>query len=241
MKVLAINGSPRAQNSCTAKMLDPVLSGMRDAGATTEIIHLGNLKINHCLGCFSCWTKTPGKCVQNDDMAPLLQKLLEADFFIFGTPLYSFNVTGLMKNFIDRTLPLTSPVLEESKTQDKTTVHPGRYKSSRKKLLLVSPCGFPEFDHFTPLVSYIKYLANRINCDYVGEILRPGAALLKDDNWQPRLVSYYEQLKIAGKQLITNSVIEKELYDKLHQLFISPEEARKLGNEKFAKEIADSK
>jgi len=64
MKVLAINGSPRGEKSSTIHILNPLLEGMRKAGAETEVVHLCKLKIQHCLGCYVCWTKTPGKCVR---------------------------------------------------------------------------------------------------------------------------------------------------------------------------------
>jgi multimeric flavodoxin WrbA len=60
---MAVNGSPRNEKSSTSHILTPLLEGMRAAGATTELVHLGKLQIKPCLGCFLCWVKTPGKCV----------------------------------------------------------------------------------------------------------------------------------------------------------------------------------
>ena len=60
MQVMAINGSPRKEKSSTYHILGPLLEGMRAAGATTELVHLGHLQIKPCLGCFLCWVKTPG-------------------------------------------------------------------------------------------------------------------------------------------------------------------------------------
>jgi len=56
--VMAINGSPRTEKSSTNHILAPLLEGMRAAGATTELVHLGHLQIKPCLGCFLCWIKT---------------------------------------------------------------------------------------------------------------------------------------------------------------------------------------
>lgn len=136
-------GSPRGESGCTAKMLKYILGGMEQGGAETEIACLNKLKIHHCIRCFNCWIKTPGKCAYNDDMVALLQKYIEADFIILATPLYVYNVSGLMKNFIDRIIPLGLPLIEESKSRPGVTVHPMRYPASKpKKLLLVSSCGF---------------------------------------------------------------------------------------------------
>src|SRR5208337_823330 len=120
INVMAINGSSRKENSSTYHILNPLLEGMRAAGATTEVVHLGHLKIKPCLGCFLCWVKTPGKCVQRDDMADVFERFVQADLLVFGTPLYHFNVSGLMKNFIDRSLPCAEPWLVEDPD------HPGK-------------------------------------------------------------------------------------------------------------------
>ena len=79
MHVMAINGSPRKEKSSTYHILSPLLEGMRAAGATTELVNLGHLQIRSCLGCFLCWVKTPGKCVQEDDMAAVSRCTCESD------------------------------------------------------------------------------------------------------------------------------------------------------------------
>ena len=99
MKVIAINASPRGSKSCTDKILHHLLEGINQTGAETETIYLANKKIHHCIGCFTCWLKTPGKCVFEDDMNPILEKFVDADLVIYGTPLYCFTMTGLLKNF----------------------------------------------------------------------------------------------------------------------------------------------
>lgn len=237
MKVLAINSSPHAENGCTAKMLQYILAGMQEAGATTEVVNLGKLKINPCLGCFNCWFKTPGKCVINDDVAEILQKYLDADFIIFASPLYFYNVSGLMKNYLDRNLPLAMPFMEKGKSE--LTSHQSRFEIKNKNILLVSPCGFPEFEHFAPLVSYIKFLANKFapTWQYVGEILRPSAGIILNSEFLDKYADYYANLTLAGKQLILDGKISHELNDKLHQLLISPEEHIKIANAYFAKQL----
>jgi multimeric flavodoxin WrbA len=93
-------------------MLDALVQGMRDAGAEVETIHLREKKIKNCIGCFTCWTKTPGVCVQKDDMTnELFPKSLEADLVVYATPLYHFTVNATLKAFIERTLPMVEPFL----------------------------------------------------------------------------------------------------------------------------------
>lgn len=236
MKVLAINGSPRGKESCTEEMLRPLLEGMQDAGAKTEIIYLANKNIHHCIGCFSCWLQTPGVCVFKDDMPQLLEKMRDnVDMLVIGAPLYFFTMTGLLKNFMDRTLPLALPFMEKNK--DGMTTHPFRYPGMAKKLFLVSPCGFPELEHFDALVSTFKQIAIAGSQEYLGEILRPAAGLMKVEHFEHKLKEYKILLRKAGRQLIENNVINKKILKTLHESWISQEEFQKLANEYFQGEI----
>jgi len=237
--VMAINGSSRKERSSTYHVLNPLLEGMRAAGAATEVVHLGHLKIKPCLGCFSCWVRTPGKCVQQDDMADIFERFVQADLLVFGTPLYHFNVSGLMKNFIDRTLPMAEPWLVEHPDQSGSTTHPDRYPKDRS-ILLVSPCGFPEFNNFESLVAYFKFLAGKMRWRYLGEIVRPGATGLADEQRQEMFASYYKLVRQAGEQIIRDRRITPDLNEKLRQdLFPGgPETFRNEANRRWSETMA---
>jgi len=69
MNVLALNSSARSGGeSKTELLLTHLIDGMREAGADVDLVHLRKKKIKNCIGCFTCMTKTPGKCVLTDDM-----------------------------------------------------------------------------------------------------------------------------------------------------------------------------
>jgi len=141
MKVLALNSSPRSdKESYTAMMLNLLVEGMREAGADVEVVNLRKKKIKYCIGCFTCWTKTPGKCVHKDDMSnELFPKWLACDMAIYATPLYYHTINAAMSTFMERTLPAALPFFEEG--ADGKTFHPLRYKIPPSVLLTV--CGFP--------------------------------------------------------------------------------------------------
>jgi multimeric flavodoxin WrbA len=104
VKVLAIVGSPRKEN--TYKLVEAVAEAIaKKKNLETELVHLVDFDIKHCSGCSDFCEKT-GECNIQDDMQKLYSKLKEADVFIIGTPTYYWNVTGLVKDFIDRTNPL---------------------------------------------------------------------------------------------------------------------------------------
>ena len=88
MKVLALNSSPRkGGQSKTELMLTHLVNGMRDAGADVQTVHLREKTVHNCLGCFACWTKTPGTCMQKDDMTKeFYPKWLASDLAVYATP-----------------------------------------------------------------------------------------------------------------------------------------------------------
>lgn len=104
MKVIAIVGSPRKEN--TYKLVEAVVEAIaKKKNVEIELVHLADFDIKHCSGCSDICEKT-GECNIQDDMQKLYPKLKEADVLIIGTPTYYWNVTGLVKDFIDRTNPL---------------------------------------------------------------------------------------------------------------------------------------
>lgn len=104
MKVLAIVGSPhKTWGSCyqiTARMLEKC----EELGAETETVLLQKCKINYCIGCGNCLVE--GECKIKDDTQVIQEKMRQADGIVLASPVYVLHVTGLMKNFIDRCLPM---------------------------------------------------------------------------------------------------------------------------------------
>jgi multimeric flavodoxin WrbA len=104
VKILAIVGSPRKES--TYKLVEAVVEGVAEKRSVEkELVHLADFDIKHCSGCSDFCEKT-GECNIQDDMQELYPKLKEADALVIGTPTYYWNVTGLVKDFIDRTNPL---------------------------------------------------------------------------------------------------------------------------------------
>ncbi len=243
MRVLALDGSPHAEKGCTSHILKNLLEGMQEAGAETELLELAKYKINHCLGCFICWIKTPGKCVHRDDMGGLLEKYAVADILVFGTPLYHFNMTGLLKDFIDRTLPIAEPWFVSNPDNPGLSAHPCRYQKTRS-IMLVSPAGFPEKGNFRPLVNWFKEYAQIEGSKYLGEILAAGMPIVMHHEEFKDIVGDFDlAVRAAGKQLILTGAISMDLRERLNRdLFPGgPEAFRKYGNENWQKMIDKAK
>ena len=99
---VAICGSPRAHGN-TATVLSAMLDELRLHGWRAANVDLGQAQIGPCRGCNACRT---GPCPQSDDMGALLDVMLAARLVIIGSPVYWGDVTGQLKVFIDRTLPV---------------------------------------------------------------------------------------------------------------------------------------
>ena len=84
-------------------LCDEFIRGAQEAGHNTEKIYLNDKKINFCRGCGVC--NSTHKCVQNDDMAEILDKMIKADVIVMATPVYFYGMNGQMKTLIDRCVP----------------------------------------------------------------------------------------------------------------------------------------
>ncbi len=106
MKAVAINGSPRRKWN-TAQLLESALQGAREAGAQTELVHLYGVEFTGCVSCFECKKiggDSYGRCAARDGLAPILERALEADVLLLGTPVYFGSETGMMRCFLERLL-----------------------------------------------------------------------------------------------------------------------------------------
>jgi len=101
MKVLLINGSPKAKG-CTYTALNEVAKELESNGIETEIFHVGIKPIRGCMACNGC-SNTNGLCVFNDDTVNIaLEKAKEADGFVFGSPVHYAAASGQITSFLDR-------------------------------------------------------------------------------------------------------------------------------------------
>ena len=100
MKIFALNGSPR-KNGNTFEMLNTVLSVCKEAGFETELFQAGGLPVRGCLACGGCG-QTIGRCVIDDWVNEVYQKMKAADAIIIGSPTYFADLTPETKAVIDR-------------------------------------------------------------------------------------------------------------------------------------------
>jgi len=206
LKLIAFNASPRGADGTTDVLMERFIEGAREAGAETEKHIVVDLDINGCLGCFSCWWKTPGRCVQRDDMDWILPAINESDILLLGTPIYGRNTTHYLQR---NTLP-------EMYVEDEATRHPSRTKKN-PRLVLVSTCGFPDlanFDHVRGLYPTALH------------ILLPASQLLLNDEGREYLSEFLDNVRLAGRTMASGEEISGDLRERL--IVDYPERVKKL-------------
>ncbi|MEI6515093.1 MAG: flavodoxin family protein [bacterium] len=101
MKVVAFNGSPRKDGN-TARLITQVFTALQAEGIETELIQVGGQIVRGCTACYQCGINKNGRCVQDDAMNGWIQKMIEADGIILGSPTYFADITPELKALIDR-------------------------------------------------------------------------------------------------------------------------------------------
>ena len=104
-KVVVLSTSLRT-NSNSELLAKSFVEGAKEAGNEVEYISLKNKDIRFCIGCLAC--QKTGHCVIKDDVADIMNSVLEADVVVWSIPIYYFEMSGQMKTLIDRLNPMYS-------------------------------------------------------------------------------------------------------------------------------------
>ena len=102
MKVVAFNGSPRKEGN-TSLLIGHIFTELNREGIETESIQVGGETIRGCTACYKCFALKDRRCAMNDDIAnACVEKMIEADGIIIGSPTYFAAMTPETKALIDR-------------------------------------------------------------------------------------------------------------------------------------------
>lgn len=212
----------------TEMMLVPFLEGMKEAGASVELLYAKRLNVKPCTGEFHCWYEKPGQCYINDDMQQIYPKLREAEILVLATPVY-IPLPGEMQNFINRLCPLVEPILSKHDNRTRAKFH-GEVKIS--KIVLVSVCGWWEMGNFNTVLRIAKELALDVNVEFAGALLRPHAFLMVENKDRARVI--LSSTKQAGYQLLVDGKLPEDLLKVISQPLISEEKFRERQNDEYA-------
>ncbi len=219
MKIVLINGSPRGRGSNTKIMAEAFLQGAQEAGAETVNVFLAEKKIQHCRGCFSCWLKTPGHCIIDDDMKSILAGSEGADILVLASPLYFDTISGMLKVFMDRLIVKGDPHFD--KTANGESRHRNKPDEKTPRLLMLSNCGFPERSHFQALSHWVQRVTLNMQTELLGEIYAPQGGLLATE--LPQVQTYRQWIKKAGCEIASGQALSAETRQALEQSFLPDE------------------
>ena len=144
---------------------------------------------------------------------------LGSDVVGLVTPVYGMLMTGLLKDFMDRLLPLATPHIHRN--EDGSFFHEGRVKRFPRQFLITNS-GFPGDHNFDLLRAWAKYM-NPVLAIYrnSGELLSTEEML--DPQVLSRIEAFYSALRQAGEELVTKGTVSAETVDRLHLPLISDE------------------
>ena len=165
MKVIAINGSPKA-NGNTHTALTLVGEQLQKEGIEFEIIHVGNKLIRGCMACGACAKNLNEQCIVQDEVNDCLQKLKTADGILLGAPVHYAGIAGTMKSFLDRLFYVAG-------------VNGGlfRHKVGASVVAVRRSGGVPTFDALNHYITYAEMLMPGSNYWNVIHGREPGEVL----------------------------------------------------------------
>lgn len=234
MHILLIDGSPKGKNSNSLKLAHRFLDGLKHGYAhrgediSVEELHIASMNIHPCRGCFACWQKTPGHCCIPDDMHRVLEQQLAADLILWSFPLYYFSVPGLLKNVIDRQLPMSLPFMSTRQDGYGSGSHDARYDMHGKRHVLISTCGFysaeGNYDSVTRMFDHILGKENYMTlfCGQ-GELFRVKELSARTD-------AYLDVVTSAGEDYARTGAISDENEAQLRTLLYPREVFEKMAD-----------
>jgi NADPH-dependent FMN reductase len=107
-KLVIVDGAGAADQDLAPirQVLSQVLASN---GAEVQIFPLREMKVAHCLGCFNCWIKTPGMCVEADAGREIAKALIRSDTAVLFTPVTFGGYSPELKKMVDHFIQLISP------------------------------------------------------------------------------------------------------------------------------------
>jgi multimeric flavodoxin WrbA len=135
VNALFLKGSPPAgRDPLSNRAAAAVMAATKARGWEVRSFALAGMDIGPCRGCFSCWLKTPGRCVIADDQEAVLAAAAGCERFIWLTPVTFGGYSPELKKALDRIIPILLPFFKRVRGE---THHPLRYPPFRRRLLVV--------------------------------------------------------------------------------------------------------
>ena len=217
MKILVLNGSPK-KKSDTMVLTNAFLRGIKKNGShDIFVMNISEMKISSCRGCFGCWQVKNKHCVIDDDQNRILDLYPEMDLIIWSFPLYCYGMPSHIKAVLDRTIPLNQMKME---IVDGRTRHLPMVDFSKIHTVVISGCGFPNYEH--------NFEGLSRQCDLcfgnLTKIFVPETPLLNIPEAKPVTEPKVLAFENAGEEYAKNFSLSPETIENLQSLMISKED-----------------
>ncbi len=217
MKILVLNGSPK-KKSDTMVLTNAFLRGIEKNGNhEIFVMNIFEMKISSCRGCFGCWQVKNKHCVIDDDQNQILDLYPEMDLLIWSFPLYCYGMPSHIKAVLDRTIPLNQMKME---IVDGRTRHLPMVDFSKIHTVVISGCGFPNYEH--------NFEGLSRQCDLcfgnLTKIFVPETPLLNIPEAKPVTEPKVLAFENAGEEYAKNFSLSPETIENLQSLMISKED-----------------
>jgi hypothetical protein len=111
MKITILNGDKAESSEDFSDYIQKLEAGLKKKHSV-DLFELGRMNLQYCLGCWTCWWKTPGICKIRDDAEIIFRSVINADFVIFASPLIAGFTSSVLKKITDRLIVLLHPYIE---------------------------------------------------------------------------------------------------------------------------------
>ena len=154
-RILILTGSPR-KNGNTDRLAASFAEGAREKH-DVEIVSVTDYQINPCIGCNSCYAREGNRCVQEDDMQKIYDKLGKADIVVIASPVYFYGISAQLKTVVDR---LHTPMRNS-------------FPTKKLGLILVGAAQLKEM--FDAVICQYRLILNFFGLEDIGMVLARGA------------------------------------------------------------------
>jgi hypothetical protein len=214
MKLLAINSSLKKENGNCQEIIDNLFIGAQKTGAVCSSIRLAKMHIERCIACNYCQKQSDYTCIYNekDDFINIVNQIRDSDIVILATPIYIFQISSLLKTFLERVYSL-GKAEKIVFTKTNLLLHDIDRKSFPKAFVPIIVSDNIERPTPESAIKYFEVLGKMLDIRQVGLIVRNGEILLNnnDDNMKRKKNEIINLVQIAGQELVLKGSISRNI------------------------------
>jgi multimeric flavodoxin WrbA len=165
METLILNGLKK-EDTASHMVYEVLKNELKALGCNVHSVTLYDTEVADCLGCFDCWTRTPGICIRDDLGRDIARMTVQSDILILLTPVVFGGYSSELKKALDRLIPIISPFFRKYKGE---THHKARYE---KNPCLIGVGVLPQYDEEKEKI--FKTLVKRNSLNFFSPVYSAG-------------------------------------------------------------------